>query len=176
MFSTKDDATSMQVEGPGLRTPAVCRGKCTLTLSEGTYSVRIDASGRTWFVPVPVSESRRVVVDAPNSAARGLGIALVLIGGSTLSVAGFVAYVGLVTCTEGSVQCDDLAVPYWLAATGAGALVGAIGIGLIVSNNKPQVDILPAMGSRARREPGTFIGLGPVQGATGPGLSLRASF
>jgi len=100
-----------------------------------------------------------------------------------LGIAGFVSYATLVSCgpggpNDGSAQCDSAedALPYWMATVGIGAVVTGVGIGVFVSNNKPSVEVLPALGNRARRAPGTFVGLGSVRGAALPGLSLQASF
>jgi hypothetical protein len=177
------NVASVHIRGPGIEKPLICLGTCTFRLSDGFYWLDIHGSGRTWTIPVTVTEPERVVIEAPNGGVRGLGIAAIIVGGTVLSVAGFVLYVYGVNCRdgayyEGSADCRSLLhdLPYWLAAGGVGAVVGAVGIVLFVSNSKPSVEVLPALGSRARRAPGTFVGLGPVEGSTLPGLSLRASF
>jgi hypothetical protein len=176
-------AASVLIRGDGIGTPLTCSGSCAFDLWEGTYWFEIRASGRNWTVPVTVTEPEHVVVEKPNSGARGLGVAGIIVGGSLLSVAGLVSYSVLVTCApgspdEGSSQCEsgENALPYWLAAAGVGAVMSAVGIALFIGNNEPSVEILPALGNRARREPETFIGLGSVRGSTLPGLSLQTSF
>jgi hypothetical protein len=120
-----------------------------------------------------------MVIDPPNAGARGLGIAAIIGGGVILGAAFVAATVIDENCrTEGNAQCQsqDEAVPYVLGGYGAGLVLTAVGIVLVVANNKPSVEVLPAHESRARREPGTFVSLGPVEGSTLPGLSLRGSF
>jgi hypothetical protein len=75
-------------------------------------------------------------------------------------------------------SCDSAeeALPYGLVGTGVGAVVSGIGIGLFVGNVNPSVEVLPAIGKRARRAPETFVGIGSVRGSTLPGLTLQASF
>jgi len=177
------DATSLSIRGPGFDKPLTCSGTCTFALWEGTYWLEIEASGRRHTVPVTVTEPERVVIEKPNAAARGLGVAGIIVGGSMLSVAGFVGYAYVVTCGSGapdagSAQCNstEKSLPYWLVTGGVGAVVTVVGIGLFVSNRKPSVEIEPVLGNRARREPGTFVGLAPVGGSTLPGFSLQASF
>jgi hypothetical protein len=134
-------------------------------------------------VPVAVTEPESVVIEKPNAGARGLGVAGIIVGGLIVGIAGFVSYAILVGCAPGgpneaSAECtsSEEALPYWLGMVGVGAVVSAVGIGVFVRNNKPSVEILPAPGNRARRAPGTFVGLGPVRGSTLPGVSLQASF
>ena len=175
--------TSVSVRGPGLREPLECSGTCTFDLWEKTYWLEIQSSDRVWTMPVALHENQRVVIDAPNGSARETGIAVVVIGGSIFSVAGLVTYLMLVECSSGGgsydgSQCDSNqdVLPYWLAATGIGAAVSALGIGLVLSNDKPSIDIQPAFGEHARRASGTFVGLGAVDRTTLPGLTLRTSF
>jgi hypothetical protein len=130
-----------------------------------------------------VTEPRRVVIEKPNAGARGLGVAGIIVGGSILSVAGFVSYAVVVSCgpgapDEGTAQCNsgEDALPYWLAAAGVGAVLSGVGIALFVSNNEPSVDVQPVHGNRARRDPALFVGFGPVGGSAPSGLSLRGSF
>lgn len=177
------ETASVSIRGPGLKKPLHCSDTCTFDLWEDTYWLDIESSGRTWTMPVTVTEPQRVVVDAPNAGTRTLGIVVVVIGGSILSVAGFVLYVYALDCGggspyQGTAECRDAKrqAPYWLAAGGAGALISVLGIGLIVSNNKPSLEFQPLTGNRARRTPGTFVGLGSVEGSTLPGLTLRTSF
>jgi hypothetical protein len=177
------ELATVEIRGPGIDKPLTCTGACTFSLEVGNYWLDIRASGRNWTVPIWVTEPERVVIDPPNPGARGIGIALIIVGGSVLSIAGLYAYGVLLNCGsgspyQGSAQCrrDEDTLPYALGAVGIGAIVSAVGIGVLVSNNKPSVEVLPAHGNRARREPATFVGLGPVEGSTLPGLSLRASF
>jgi hypothetical protein len=152
-------------------------------LSEGTYWFDIQTSGRNFSVPVTVTEPESVVIEKPDPGIRGLGIAGIIVGGSILSLAGLVSYSTIVNCQPGapdagSAQCHSAkeALPFWLIAAGVGMVVSAIGIVVVITNNKPSVEILPAVGTRARRAPETFVSLGPVQGSTLPGLSLQTSF
>ncbi|HEX6271384.1 MAG TPA: hypothetical protein VFZ53_00010 [Polyangiaceae bacterium] len=177
------DATSLSIRGPGFDKPLTCSATCTFALWEGTYWLEIEASGRRHTVPVTVTEPERVVIEKPNAAARGLGVAGIIVGGSMLSVAGFVGYAYLVSCGNGapdagSAQCNSTeeSLPYWLVTAGVGAVVSVVGIGLFVSNRKPSVEVTPVLGNRARREPGTFVGLAPVGRSTLPGFSLQTSF
>jgi hypothetical protein len=176
-------AARVSIRGPGIETPLTCSGTCDFTLWEGTYWFDIQASGRNWTVPVTVTEPWRVVIEKPNAEVRGLGIAGIIVGGLVFSIAGFVSYAILVNCgpggpQEGRASCNsaEKGLPYWLVATGAGAVVTGIGIALFVSNVKPSVELLPVIGRRARRAPETFVGLGSVPGSTLPGLTLQASF
>lgn len=173
----------MDIRGPGLEKPLTCAGTCTFSLVQGTHWLDIRASGRTWTKSITVTEAKRVDVETPNPGARGLGIAGIITGGVILTIAGSFIYVVLLNCGsggpyEGTHQCrsDMEDLPYWGIAAGAGAVVSAIGIGLFVSNNQPSLEVQPVLGNRVRREPGTFVGLAPVEGSTLPGLSLRASF
>jgi hypothetical protein len=134
-------------------------------------------------VPVTVTEPWRVVIEKPNPELRGLGIAGIIVGGLAFSIAGFVSYAILVNCgpggpQEGRASCNsaEKGLPYWLVATGAGAVVTGIGIALFVSNANPSVELMPVIGKRARRAPETFVGLGSVPGSTLPGLTLQTSF
>jgi hypothetical protein len=134
-------------------------------------------------MPVNVAAPEHVVIDAPSAGGRGVGVVAIIVGGILFSGAGTYAYIIVANCGEhgvyeGTPQCrqDMENLPGWLAAAGIGAVVGGVGILVYASNNKPSVDVLPALGSQARREPGTFVGLGPVEGSTLPGLSLRTSF
>jgi hypothetical protein len=176
-------ATSVSIRGLGIDKPLTCSGTCALMLNEGTYWFDIQTSGRNYSVPVTVTEPEQVVIEKPNAGIRGLGIAGIIVGGSILSIAGFVSYSTIVNCQpgapqEGTSQCntgkDQL--PFWLTAAGVGMVVSAIGIVVVITNNKPTVEIQPAVVSRARRAPETIIGLGPVRGSTLPGLSLQTSF
>ena len=123
---------SVTIRGPGIEKPLTCSGTCAFTLWEGTYWFDVQASGRTWTEPVTVTEPEHVVIEKPNAGARGLGVAGIIVGGLTLSVAGFVSYSILLNCApggpnEGSAQCDSVeeALPYWLATVGIGAVVSA---------------------------------------------------
>ena len=173
----------MEIRGPGIDKPLTCSGVCTFSLEQGSYWLDVRTSGRNWTMPVWVTGPERVVIDPPNAGARGIGIALIIVGGIALSVAGSFLYFYVLDCGnnspyEGTAQCRraENDVPYFLAAGGVGAVAAAVGIGVFISNNKPSVDVEPALGNRARREPGTSVGLGPVEGSTLPGLSLRTSF
>jgi hypothetical protein len=175
--------TRVSIRGPGIESPLTCSGTCDFALWEGTYWFDIQASGRNWTVPVTVTEPWRVVIEKPSAELRGLGMAGIIVGGLVFSVAGFVSYAILVNCgpgapLEGRASCNDAeeALPYWLVVTGAGGVVTGIGIALFVSNVNPSVELMPAIGKRARRAPEAFVGLGPVRGSTLPGLTLQASF
>jgi hypothetical protein len=134
-------------------------------------------------VPVSVTQPWHVVVEKPNEGARGLGLAGIIVGGSIFVIAGLTSYAILVGCGpdgpwEGDDECDSRkdAVPYLLVATGVGAVVGGIGIGVFVNNSKPSVEVLPVVGKQARRAPETFVGLGSLRGMMLPGLELQTSF
>jgi hypothetical protein len=142
----------------------------------------VQNAGRLWTTSVTVTEAKHVVIEPPSSGARGLGIATIIVGGSIISVAGFYIYATALNCGSGgpsagtaSCRSAEKAVPYWLAAIGAGALVSGLGIGLYISNSKPSIQALPVIGKQAQA-PETFVGLAPVEGSTLPGLSLRTSF
>lgn len=180
-FST--EFAQVEIRGPGIDKPLTCSGACTFSLEQGTHWIDVRTSGRNWTMPVWVTGPERVIVDPPNAGARGIGVGLIIVGGIVLSLGGLFLYGYVLNCGnnglyEGTAQCrrEEDAVPYWLGAAGIGAVAAAVGIGVFVSNNKPSVDIEPALGDRAKREPGTFVGLGPVEGSSLPGLSLRASF
>jgi hypothetical protein len=152
-------------------------------LSGGIHWFDVQGSGRSWTTPVTITEPQHVVIEKPNAGVRGLGVAAIIVGGLTFSIAGFVSYATLVNCSpgapnEGTEQCDtsEEALPYWLAATGVGAVVSVIGIAVFIGNKEPSVEILPAVGSRPRREPAAFIGIGSIPASPLPGLALGAAF
>jgi hypothetical protein len=125
-----------------------------------------------------VSEPERVVIDAPSASTRGLGTVAIIVGGLTSGLAVYGLYVN---CEQNPFQWSTNCLtegkaPYWLVVGGVGLTMGAVGIVLFVNNDKPSVEVLPALGTRTRREPGTFVGFRPVEGSTLPGLTLRASF
>ncbi len=172
----------LEIRGPGIEKSLACSGTCSYSLAQGTYWIDIRASGRTWTQRVSVYGPEHVVIETPNASARGLGIASIIVGGIVVSIAASFVYVVALNCGnggpyEGTPQCrnDIDELPYWAAAGGVGLAVSAVGIGVFISNNKPSVEIF-RRDSHARREPGTFVGLGPVEGSALPGLSLRASF
>jgi hypothetical protein len=150
---------------------------------DGVYWVDIINAGRIYTVSVPVTGPQRVVVDAPSAGARGIGIATIVLGGAVAGGAFWITYSIAVNCGqggpyEGTAQCrsDEKAVPYLAAAMGIGGVVSVVGILIFIGNSKPSVEIVQPLGDHARREPGTFVGLGPVEGSTLPGFSLRTSF
>lgn len=177
------ERASMTIRGPGIEKPLTCSGTCTFSLWEGVYWLDYKIAGRIYTQSVSVTEPERVVIDAPNAGVRGLGIAAILVGGAGLGGAFWYAYGMSVNCTPGgpyedTAQCrnKDEAVPVLLATAAVGGVVAGIGIIVFINNSKPSVEISPAPGNRARGEPGTFVGLGPVEGSTLPGLSLQAAF
>jgi len=169
---------SIVLRGPGIERSVTCEGTCDWKLRNGTYWFEVHAGGGIRTVPVTVTEPLRVVVQEPSEELRALGIITIVFGGVVFIVGGLATYSIALTCAGlgRDPQCyDDYGFFPWLAATGVGAVVSGVGIGLFVANGKPSLEILPASASRARREPGTFVGFAPVFGG-GPGLSLRASF
>ena len=177
------DVASLTIRGPGIDKPLTCSGTCTFRLVEGVYWVDINASGRLHTVTVNVTGPVRVVIEGANAGVRGLGIGTIILGGVVAGGAFWISYSIALNCGqngpyEGTAQCrrDEQALPYLVAAMGVGAVVSVVGILIFIGNNKPSLEIVQPLDNRARRAPGTFIGLGPVEGSTLPGLSLKTSF
>jgi hypothetical protein len=168
-----------------LKQPVPCHGRCTLGLSEGTYSLRIQTYRRNWMVPVVVSGGQTVNVGVPNRDTHSTGIILTVVGGTIISAVGLFAYVTLILCADRGQQesppleeCEGEpfimdTLPWVLGLGGAGLALTGVGVGLILSTKNPSVEIASA--SATRRRDGTFIGLAPIAGA-GPGLVLRTAF
>ena len=175
-------SVSISIQGPGIDKPLTCSGSCTFKLFQGTYWLNIQTATRNWTKPLTVTGAQHVLIDKPNAGARGLGIAGIIVGGAIFSVSALYAYTTVVSCgpgglEHGTAQCNALenTLPYWLVGTAAGAVMAGVGIGLFIANNQPSFEVVPA-GSGARREPGTFVGIGSVDGSQSPGLTLRTSF
>ena len=168
---------SVVLRGPGIERSVTCERTCDWKLRDGTYWFEVHVGGGIRTVPVTVTGPLRVVVQKPSEELRALGIITIILGGSVFIVAGLATYTIALTCAGmGDSQChSDNGFFPWLAATGVAAGVSGVGIGLFVANNKPSLDIVSKSESRARREPGTFVGFAPIGGGA-PGLSLRASF
>jgi hypothetical protein len=169
----------VEISGPGIDEPLTCSGTCSFSLGKGMYWLHIKASREVWNMPLTVTKPERVFIDPPSTTARGVGISLILVGGSILGATLVAGTVIDENCpSDRNLECHsrEEATPYLLAGFGAGLGLGAVGVVLVVGNGKPSVEVLPATDERARRQPGTFVGLGPVDGSTWPGLSLRTSF
>jgi hypothetical protein len=188
-FIAPDSNASMQIAGPGIVAAVPCTSSCTLALSQGTYFVRIDSAGRTWTVPVVVGGEQSVVVDVPEKGTRALGITFAIVGGGIVAVTTSFVIVTLVLCPVFGVALSGLGggcnleplveeLPYLLTVTGAGLVIGGVGVGLIAATNRPSVDVVPRRrGPQVRaRAPSTFVGLAPVRGAAGAQLLVRGTF
>jgi hypothetical protein len=157
-----------------------CLGTCGWMLPRGVYWFEVRALGRSFTLPVAVTEPQRVVVERPNEDLRAMGIIGIIVGGALFGMAALLVSTALVSCSgkpsETKSFCSGEGFLPMLLAMAPGAVVGGVGIGLFVGNNKPSLEILPVNGNGARREHGTFAGVGSVEGATLPGPSLQVSF
>lgn len=197
IFSTETPG-SLRVRGPGVEgEDGACPDSCTLKLAPGNYTVVAPDSDDGHVFPVNVPGACHVVLDPGSPALRGLGMGMMIVGGTALIVGLAALYYDVDSRTRpdrrgctGNV-CDEEALeaqshpyrqPSWVVpAMVAGAIGGVVTLGgtAMFVVFRPTVSIMPLEAAGARRRVAgdgpRFRGL-PAVGTTRAGFELTGTF
>jgi hypothetical protein len=181
------DGAYLRVQGEGIAKGAgLCFRACSFRLAPGVYTVSFPSGGSTTLKPFTVNGPSEVVVSGGSSVQRGIGLAL-LIGGGTVATAGaIVAYADLDERLTHASLCDLDASqcyhsPAWVLpaeiAGGVGLGVALVGV-VVFLTAKPSASVSALREDASARPPSVFsrMKLMPELGAQRSGLRLDWSF
>ena len=132
-FRTETGAT-LRIQGQGLAKPGVCETACSLNLLPGNYVVYLESGGRMTPLDLAVRERSEVVVSPANPGQRGVGIGLIIAGG-TVAAAGALAFYYDVNSKLNEERYADIdpsyeySTPDWVLPT---EIAGGIGLGVAI--------------------------------------------
>ena len=184
-----DEGVALQVQGGAIPVGGgKCQAACRLDLTPGNYTVYLSHGGQPKPLSFSVRGQSEVVVTTGSSFQRGLGLAL-LIGGGTVAATGLaVFYVDQRAKADERRYADvdssyDYDSPAWVipveVAGGMGLATALVGVGLFVTA-QPSVKVVPQQGAFALPRPFAFepssVRFVPSLGPRGGGLHLALSF
>ncbi len=179
---------SISVQGDGAPPEAGdCSKTCALDLPPGTYTLTFVAGGRTRSRTIAVSEPTEVAVSPGSAAGRGVGLALIISGGTVAVGAAALLYADASLrlqdrrfCSVDPTECYTS--PEWIVPVGVGG--GAIGLGTAVLGivfflaAQPGVSVAPAGIATASRPESALsrLHVTPELGRNVSGVRLDWSF
>jgi len=188
-FRGPDRDESLLVQGPGIDSNAgVCGAACTLSLSPARYMVTLSSGGKTTSFDVFVQEPSDVVVSPANGFQRGLGLTLMIVGGSVFSIGALTLYVDEQSKLDdrryGDVdpsyryRSPDWVLPVEIAG-GIGLGVALVGLPIFLLAH-PTMKVLPRRTATAQRRTAAMASsrfrLAPSVGPAGAGMRVGWSF
>jgi len=92
-FHAPDGGASIQVQGGNLESHAgTCSSSCTLELFPGKYTIYLSTPRKSTWLAVDLREPSDVVVSSGDGVRRGVGLALMLTGGTLFLVGASLVY------------------------------------------------------------------------------------
>ena len=185
-FHAPGSGASLQVQGGNLGPRAgACASSCTLELLPGKYTIYLSSPKKSTWLAVDLREPSDVVVSSGDGVRRGVGLALMLAGGTLFLVGASLVYTDVRQRIWAKTDASELPyhTPDWFLpveiAGGFGLAAALFGLPFYLSG-QPSVRVSPtraptAAESRARIRRSRFA-FAPAVEPRGGGLRLGWSF
>jgi len=130
------DGAYLRIQGEGIEKGAgLCFRSCTFQLAPGTYTVSFPSGGSMTSKPFMVNGRDEVVVSAGSGIQRGIGLALIIGGGTVFGAGAIVAYTDVELRLRDANLCDVdpqdcYTSPGWVIPA---EIAGGVGLGVALT-------------------------------------------